>query len=93
MGRCGRPLQLEANVLKLIAAGRDDLLDEYGEPIPARIAKAAGIHRQRLSPVSSTDSYTMGALVDCYARLHNVTDKEALAALLCLGDNKTAVAA
>lgn len=92
-GRRGRPLQLKADVLQLIAAGRDDLLNDKGEPIPARIAKGAGIHKQRLSPLSLTDSYTMGALVDCYARLHNVSDKEAMAALLCLGDNKTAVAA
>jgi len=91
-GRRGIPLRLEADALRLIAAGRDDLLDHEGEPIPARIAKAAGIHRQRLSPPSPTDSYTMGALVRCYASVHGVTDKEAVAALLCVDDTKEVAA-
>lgn len=88
-GRRGIPLRLESNVLELIAAGHDDLLDGDGEPIPARIAKAAGIHRQRLSPtVAWEDSHTMGALVDCYARLHGVSEKQALAALVGLSRDK-----
>lgn len=92
-GRRGIPLRLEANVLELIAAGHDELLDSDGEPIPARIARAAGIHRQRLSPVAWEDPYTIGALVNCHARINNISRKEALAALVDLGDAQTVAAA
>lgn len=83
-GRRGIPLRLKANALELIAAGHDELLDENGKPVPARIAKAAGIHRQRLSPVAWEDPNTIGALVDCYGRTHGVSDEQALAALVDL---------
>lgn len=89
--RRGIPLRLEGNVLDLIAAGRDDLRDSDGNPVPARIAEAVGIHRQRLSPLGA-DSRTMGALIRYYALSHNISDKEAIAALLCLDEAETAAA-
>lgn len=91
--RRGTPLRLEDNVLDLIAAGRDDLRDSDGNPVPNRIAEAAGIYRQRLSPMQPTqDPWTMGALVRYYAVSHGVSSKEAIAALLCIDENETAAA-
>lgn len=83
-GRRGIPLRYEANILELIADGRDDLCDSDGKPVAAYIAKAAGIHKQRLSPLGF-DSWTIGALARYYAISHDITDKEAIAVLLCIG--------
>jgi len=85
---------LEDNVLDLIAAGRSDLCNRRGEPVMSRIAAVAGIHKQRLSGIGKPDINTLGALVRCYANIHGVSDKEAMAAVLRLPDEaETAVAA
>jgi uncharacterized heparinase superfamily protein len=85
------PLRPEDNLLDLIAAGRDDLRDHDGNPVPNRIAKAAGIDRQRLSPIRF-DRYTLGALARFYAANHGISNKEAIAALLCIDESETAAA-
>jgi hypothetical protein len=90
-GRRGIPLRHEANILELIADGRDDLCDSNGKPVPAYIAKAAGIHKQRLSPLGF-DSWTLGALARYYAVSHNISDKEAIAALLRIGEPEAVAA-
>jgi hypothetical protein len=90
-GRRGIPLSAEANILELIVAGRDDLCDSDGKPVLARIAKAAGIHKQRLSPLGF-DSFTLGALVRYHAVSHNISDKEAIAALLRIGEPEAVAA-
>ena len=90
-GRRGIPLRHKANILELIAAGRDDLCDKDGQPVAAYIAKAAGIHKQRLSPLGF-DSWTLGALVRYYAVSHNISDKEAMAELLCIGEAEAVAA-
>lgn len=91
--RRGIPLRLEDNVLDLIAAGRDDLRDSDGKPVPSRIAEAAGLYRQRLSPMQPTqDPWTMGALIRYYAISHGISNKEAIAALLCLDEPETVAA-
>ena len=92
--RRGVPLVLEDNVLELIADGRSDLRNRSGKPVMSRIAAEAGIHKQRLSGADITDLNTLGALVRCYANVHGVSDKEAMAAVLRLPDNaETTVAA
>lgn len=90
-GRRGIPLSLRANILELLADGREDLCDSDGKPVPAYIAKAAGIHKQRLSPLGF-DKYTVGALTRFYAVSHNISDQEAIAALLCIDEPETAAA-
>lgn len=89
--RRGTPLRLEDDILNLVAAGRDDLCDSDGKPVPNRIAKAAGINRQNLSPLRF-DRYALGALARLYADSHGVSDKEAIAALLCIDKAEAAAA-
>lgn len=90
-GRRGIPLSFKDNILELLADGRDDLCDRNGKPVAAYIAKAAGIHKQRLSPLGF-DRYTVGTLARFYAVSHNVSDEEAIAALLCIDRAETAAA-
>jgi len=85
------PLRLEDDILNLVAAGRDDLCDSDGKPVPNRIAKAAGINRQNLSPLRF-DRNALGALACLYADSHGVSDKEAIAALLRIDRAETAAA-
>jgi hypothetical protein len=87
--RRGLPLGLEHNVFELIAAGHDELRhSKDGKPNLARIARAAGLHRQRFADIGSDNGaeypsiFTLGAVVRCYERIHGVTEKEALAAVL-----------
>jgi hypothetical protein len=91
----GLPLDLKKDVFQLIAAGQDDLQHRggkrKGQPNLARIARAAGVNKQRLSDIETGTTpvsriYTMGALVRCYEQIHGVTEQEALAALLCVGE-------
>jgi hypothetical protein len=89
--RRGTPLRLEDDILKLVAAGRDDLCDSDGNPIRNRIAEAAGINRQNLSPLRF-DRSALGALACLYAEIHGVSDKEAIAALLCIDRAEAAAA-
>lgn len=90
-GRRGVPLRHEANILELIVDGRDDLCDNDGKPVLARVAEAAGIHKQRLSPLGF-DSWTLGALARYYAVSHNISDKEAIAVLLRIGEPEAVAA-
>jgi hypothetical protein len=61
----------------------------------------AGVHRQRLTEVATGTRgvpgiYAMGTAIHCYAKVHGVTDKEAMAVLLYVPaheDDAEAVAA
>lgn len=74
-----------------IVHGRTDLQHPDGKPNIARIASLIGVHKQRLNEVANGSrglpgAYAMGTVVRCYALVHGVSDKEAMAALLYVPD-------
>ena len=91
--RRGLPLLLVPDALERITAGRDDLRNSKGTPVLSRIADAAGIDKQRLSEAGAgqtPNTFTLGALVKCYAEIHGVSHAEAMAALVRLPDEAEA---
>jgi hypothetical protein len=96
--RRGLPLAPEPNVFDLIAGDDPGLrLDTDGEPNLSAIAKVAGVNRQRLYEARSAlkgghdegpylSIHTLGALVRCYAVVHEVDDKIAAGVILRVVD-------
>jgi hypothetical protein len=96
--RRGFPLCLADDVFERIVQGREDLQHPDGAPNIARIAHMAGVHRQRLNEVANGSRglpgiYAMGTAIHCYAKVHGVTDKEAMAVLLYVPDDENAAEA
>jgi hypothetical protein len=96
--RRGLPLAPEPDVFDLIAGDDTGLrVATDGTPNLTAIAKAAGVNRQRLSEARSAlkdgnggaprlSIDTLGALVRCYAVIHDVDDKTAAGIILRVSD-------
>lgn len=91
--RRGSPLCLADDVFKQIVDGREDLQHSDGKPNITRIAAIGGVYKQRLNEVANGSRglpgiYAIGTAVRCYAKVHGVTTKEAIAALLYVPEDE-----